>query len=509
MKILSAAQTHEIDTATIQNEPVDAIDLMERAAAAFTNEFITMFQDRSKPVYIFCGPGNNGGDGLAIARLLLDYQYEVHIFTVHAQGKGSDEFKVNLERLQERGHTVQNIEDTGIMPMILEQAIVVDGLFGSGLSRKVEGVFAQVITQINQNKATVVAIDIPSGLYADQAIAEGDPVIQADYTFTFQMPKLAFLLPHNEPFVGTWKALDIGLYQQAIDKAATDYYYVEPSLVKSFRKKRKLFSHKGNYGKTMIIAGSYGKMGAGVLCARACLKSGVGLLTVHVPECGYEIMQIANPEAMTTTDQHQFIFTALEQEGSTALDQYDVVGVGPGIGTAEETVEALKNLLKEAKKRSMRMVLDADALNICGKHQELLKELPENSILTPHPKEFERLTEKAENDFHRLELLQYFTRKYRVYVTLKGSRTAIGTPEGKIYFNSTGNPGMATGGTGDVLTGVLTAMIAQKYDSGDAAILGVYLHGLAGDLAADVLSQEAMTASDLIAHLGKAFKTLE
>ncbi len=508
MKILSAAQTHNIDAATIQHTGISSVDLMERAATAFINEFTATFQRATQPVYIFCGPGNNGGDGLAIARMLLDRQYEAHIFTVNSQEKGSADFNANLKRLQERGQHVQNIEASGTLPMMSQQSVVIDGLFGSGLSRKIEGFFAQIITQINHSKATVVAIDIPSGLYADKLVEEDAPIIQADYTFTFQMPKLAFLLPQNEPFVGEWKVLDIGLYQPAIEAAATDYYYAEPAMVKAMRKKRKLFSNKGNYGKVIMIAGSYGKMGASVICAKACLKSGVGLLTVHVPECGYEIMQIANPEAMTTTDQDHFIFTALAQEGRTALDKYDVVGIGPGIGTDEKTVQALKELLKEAKKRNMRMVLDADALNICSKHPALLENLPENSILTPHPKEFERLTEKASNDFHRLELLQQFTKKHKVYVTLKGSRTAIGTPDGKIYFNSTGNPGMATGGTGDALTGVITALIAQQYGSGEAAMLGVYLHGLAGDLAADALSQEAMTATDLIDHLGKAFKNL-
>ena len=281
-----------------------------------------------------------------------------------------------------------------------------------------------------------------------------------------------------------------------------------PDTVAKLRKGRRGHSHKGDYGKTILIAGSYGKMGAAVLCASACAKSGVGLLTVHVPECGYQIMQIAVPEAMTTVDADAHKFTVLDQAGRTSLDKYDVVGLGPGIGTDDKTVEGVRHLLQEAKKRSMRMVLDADALNICSQHRELLSMIPTNSILTPHPKEFERLTEKAQDDFHRLALLKDFCQKYQVYVTLKGSHTAIGTPDGKVYFNSTGNPGMATGGTGDVLTGILTAMISQQYDSLNAALLGVFLHGRAGDLAATELSQESMVASDLVRHLGKAFLSL-
>lgn len=509
MKILSAEQTKQVDAATIAHEPIDSIDLMERAATAFTNEFLQHFTNKTQPVFIFCGPGNNGGDGLAIARMLLEYQYEVHTFTIHAEKKRADDFEINLDRLQQQSYAVHNIEKESEAPTIPAHAIVVDGLFGYGLTRKIEGIFADIVQAINASPSTVVAIDIPSGLYADKPQEDDAAVVHADYTFTFQMPKLAFLLPQSESAVGKWKVLDIGLDQNFIEQMEADYFYVTQDMVKPLRKKRTFHSHKGDYGKTIIIAGSYGKMGAAILCVRACLKSGAGLITIHVPECGYEIMQIANPEAMTSLDRHQFIFTALDQEGRIDLDKYDMVGVGPGIGTADETIEALEALLKEAKDKSICMVLDADALNICGEYRHLLTCIPEGSILTPHPKEFERLTEKAESDFHRLELLKAFTKEHKVYVTLKGAHTATGTPDGKIYFNSTGNPGMATGGTGDALTGVLTALLAQRYASLDAALLGVYLHGLAGNIAAKKLSQEAMTASDLIESLGEAFKTLD
>ncbi len=509
MKILSAPQIRQADAATIQQEPVSAIDLMERASMAFADEFLQHFADQSQPVYVLCGPGNNGGDGLAVARMLLLSGYQVQVFAVSAQGSTSESFNINCERLQQQSCTLQTIETAQDIPAFPDHALIIDGLFGSGLSRKIEGVFATLIQAVNESKATVVAIDIPSGLYADKVIEKDAPVVKAAYTWTFQTPKLAFLLPQNESIVGNWQILDIGLDTAFLDQVVTDYYYVEPAMVKALRRQRPLHSHKGDYGKTILIAGSYGKMGAAVLSAHACLRSGVGLLTVHVPQCGYQIMQIANPEAMTTVDPHEQFFTTLAQEGRTSLDGYDVVGVGPGLGTAEATVAALTDLLKEAKRKGMRMVLDADALNICGKHRELLKEIPKDSILTPHPKEFERLTEKAKDDFHRLELLKDFATENKVYVTLKGSHTAIATPEGKVYFNSTGNPGMATGGTGDVLTGVLTAMISQKYASQDAALLGVYLHGLAGNIAAEKLSQEAMTASDVVACLGEAFKTLD
>ncbi|MEK6476104.1 NAD(P)H-hydrate dehydratase [Catalinimonas sp. 4WD22] len=510
MKILTAQQTRDADAATIKNEPISSTDLMERAATVFKHQFLETFGATVNPVYIFSGPGNNGGDGLAFARLLHQHHCRISVFTVHAADKGSEDFKINRERLTEH-ITINNIEHESDIPDIPREAIVIDGLFGSGLSRKVEGIFAKVIEKINLSEAAVVSIDIPSGLFADKPLEVEDKnavIVRADYTFSFQMPKLAFLLPESAHFVGKWEILDIGLDRTFIEQTPVDYYFTDLMLAKSLLKKRATHSHKGTFGKTMLISGSYGKMGAAVLCARACLHAGAGLLTVHIPECGYQIMQIANPEAMTTVDRHQYIFTDLPQEGGTAIEKYDVLGIGPGLGTAEETKMALKNILEKAKSLQKPMILDADALNICGRNRELLDLLPENAILTPHPKEFERLTQPAKNDFHRLQLLMEFCRQYQVFVVLKGANTAVGTPSGKICFNSTGNPGMASGGTGDALTGIIAGLLSQKYDPLDATLLGVYLHGQAGDLAAEALSQEAMLASNLIDYLGAAFKTL-
>ena len=506
MKILTAEQTREADAATIHNEPIASIDLMERAAAAFTEAFLETFGITENQVFVFSGPGNNGGDGLAIARMLLNKRIQVHSYTVKSAGDVSEDFRINRERLTNRLHAVNNIEAPEDIPEIPQEAIVIDGLFGSGLSRKVEGIFADVIHTMNTSGCALASIDVPSGLYADKPLEEdAGAIVKADYTFTFQMTKLAFLLPYSVPFVGQWQVLDIGLDQSFIQEIDAKYYFTDFFLALSLHKKRALFSHKGDFGKTMLIAGSHGKMGAAVLCTRACLKAGVGLLTVHVPECGYQIMQIANPEAMTTVDRHQYIFTDLQQKGNTALSNYEVIGMGPGLGTSDETVDALRKVLDGAQQRDMPMVLDADALNILGKHREMLDLLPRHAILTPHPKEFERLTEPAKNDFHRLELLTRFTAKYQVYVVLKGAHTAVGTPDGKICFNSTGNPGMASGGTGDALTGIITSLRSQQYDVLDAALLGVYLHGLAGDLASKDLSKEASLASDLIDYLGSAY----
>ena len=506
MKILTASQTKQADTATMQREPIASIDLMERASRKFTQRFVQQFPEHNCLVHIFCGLGNNGGDGLAIGRMLLAQQYDVTIHII-GDGTGSDDFKANLKRLMDHA-SIHRVTDQSQFPHLPALSIVIDAMFGSGLNRPLEGLFAQAVQLLNESDCTVVAVDIPSGLYANKSVGKNDPVVQADFTYTFQLPKLAFLLPQNETFVGSWATVDIKLDTKFLREVETAYHYLTPEWMKELRRARKHHSHKGTYGKALLISGSYGKMGAAVLCSRACARGGVGLLTVHVPRCGYEIMQISVPEAMTTVDQHREYFSSLPPEGPTNLENYDVVGIGPGLGTGESTIKALTSVLKTDDTQNRRMVLDADALNICGQHRELLELIPKNSILTPHPKEFERLTEQAHHDFHRLSLLQQFCQRYHVYTVLKGSHTAIGTPEGKVYFNSTGNPGMATGGSGDVLTGLLTALVAQRYDSLSAALLGVYLHGLAGDLAAESLGQEPLIASDIVDHLGRAFKAM-
>ena len=505
MKILSAEQTRQADATTIRQEPVASIDLMERASMAWVEAFAQQFSPQPHPVYVFCGPGNNGGDGLAIARLLAGWTYQVQVFTVQAQDKVSDDFATNRDRWQ-AAHPIHTITQTSDIPTIPAPAIVVDGLFGSGLSRPVEGLFAQVIGAINHSEVTVVAIDVPSGLFTDRATPDGAAVVRADYTYTFQLPKLSFLLPHHQAAVGRWQTLDIGLDADFLHQVTTDYYYTDAAAMRGVRKIRAPQSHKGDYGKALLIAGSYGKIGAAVLCARACKHGGVGLLTMHVPECGYSILQTAVPEAMVMVDRDPRVFSALETD---LLDGYDIVGIGPGLGKAEATVAALRQLLPAIQERNLSLVMDADALNICGRHRELLHHLPARTILTPHPKEFERLTEPARDDFHRLELLRNFCQTYQVHVVLKGGHTAVGAPDGTVYFNSTGNPGMATGGSGDVLTGLLTALLAQQYNPLDAARLGVYLHGLAGDIAAEDMGQEALTASDLITRFGRAFQQLD
>ncbi len=501
MKILNVEQVRALDEYTVRTEPIAPINLMERAALAFTDWFTARFPAPSRqtlpPVKVFCGLGNNGGDGLAIARLLIDRAYAVEVHVVRYAPRESDDFMHNHRRLRLLlGNTSPNyIETPDDMPAIRHHDLVIDAILGSGLSRPAEGLVKDVISAINRAPATVVSVDIASGLYADHANGGADVIIEPDYTVTFQLPKLAFLLPSHARFVGDWQVVNIGLHKRFIDQTPTPYYFTEPGDARLLLRPRTKFSNKGTYGHALLLAGSYGKIGAAVLAARACLRSGVGLLTVQVPGCGYSVMQTAIPEAMCRPDQHEHVLTGPNQVEGPAPAEYSAVGIGPGIGQAPETLDMLKNLLPSLTKP---IVVDADALNLLGQHRNLLSQLPANSILTPHPKEFERLTQSWSNDYQKLDILRTFAQTNRVIVVLKGAHTAIALPDGEVHFNGTGNPGLSTGGTGDVLTGVLTALLAQGYDPTEAAVLGVYAHGLAGDRAASLRGQSGLTASDVI-----------
>jgi len=494
MKILNVDQIRALDQATIQHEPIAPINLMERAALAFVDWFVDRFP-ATTPLKIFCGLGNNGGDGLAIARLLLERDYPLEVFVVRYAPRESDDFMHNHRRLKLVTDNIRYVELSHDIPPMPHNEVVIDAILGSGLSRPAEGIVKSAIEAINRSPATVVSVDIASGLYADQPNAPEDIIVEPDYTVAFQLPKLAFLLPGNARYTGDWQTVDIQLHKRFIDKAPTPYYYTRPEEARLLLHKRDRYAHKGTFGHALLLAGSYGKIGAAVLAARACLRSGVGLLTVQVPGCGYPVLQTAVPEAMCRPDTHEHVLSGTTEVETTSPADFTTVGIGPGIGKAPETLAMLKALLPTLTKP---MVIDADALNLLGENRELLDQLPAGSILTPHPKEFERLTAPWQNDYEKLDRLREFARKYRVVVVLKGAHTAVATPEGDIHFNATGNPGLSTGGTGDVLTGVLTALLAQRYDPVEAAVLGVYAHGLAGDQVAGQRGQIGMTATDVV-----------
>lgn len=494
IKLFTSDQIKAWDATTIREGGITSFELMQRACRAFVTWFTERY-DASHKVCVVCGTGNNGGDGLGIALLLHEWNYPVQVFIVRGTNTTPD-FDTSLTLLDGK-ITVKEITSSEFD--VPTGSIVIDALFGTGLSRELDGKYAQIIKKLNELDVIRVAVDVPSGLRVD--VPTSGEIFRADHTVTFQAPKLAFFLPQSSMFIGQWHVVDIGLSKAFVKEAKSSYFLVTQKSVKRIVKPRAPFSHKGSYGHALLIAGSTGKMGAAVLAARAALRAGVGLLTVHIPAAGNVIMQSSVSEAMTEQDVSQNFFTACEVENF-----YTATGVGPGLGQAPETLQGFKNLLAQ---RTKPMVLDADALNLLATNAELLNKIPEGSILTPHPGEFMRLVGAWSNDFDKLKKQIALAETTKSVVVLKGAHSSIALPDGSVYFNSTGNPGMATGGSGDVLTGIITALLAQGYPAAQAAILGVYVHGLAGDLAAREIGETGLIAGDLISYLPYAFKKLE
>ena len=502
MKIFPTSDIKQLDACTIEQEPIASIDLMERAAKALTRAIAARWGKDTR-FTVFAGPGNNGGDALAVARLLQEDGYEVETFLFNTKDHLSPDCAANMERLAALpGVNFHEITTQFVFPKLTEEDVIIDGLFGSGLNKPLSGGFAAVVKFINASPAYVVSIDIPSGLMGeDNSYNVASGIVRADLTLSLQLPKLAFLFPENETYVGEWKLLDIGLSKKAMAEMPSNYQLTGPGEVVALLKPRGKFAHKGNFGRALLIAGSQGMAGASILAARACLRSGVGLLTVHVPFCNNGIVQTAVPEAMTDLDLSDTCFAA-----ATDTDDFQAVAVGPGLGRSPETVAALAEQIETS---DTPMVLDADALNILGENRSLLSRLPKGSLLTPHPVELERLVGKCRNSFERLERARDLAASADVHIVLKGAYTAVISPDGKCRFNTTGNPGMATAGSGDVLTGILLALLAQGYEPGAAAQLGVFVHGLAGDLAAEAKGMMGMTAGDIVEALPQAWMKLQ
>jgi hydroxyethylthiazole kinase-like uncharacterized protein yjeF len=499
MKVLNREQIREADAYTIENEPIKSIDLMERASERFTKMFRSLFKN-NKAVYVFCGVGNNGGDGLVVSRLLAQKKYLVTTVVVHYSEKQSKDFTLNYDRLK----SVENIEILNIssekdFPEIKENAVVIDALWGTGLTRPIGGFAREIIMKINKANAARVALDIPSGMFCDEK-NEDDAIVKADYTFSFQCPKYSFFMPENYQYVGEWKVIDIGLDQSFIESLNVKENYFRIPEAKNIKKVRSKFDHKGNFGHALIIAGSKGKIGAAVLGAKACLKTGAGLVSAYVPECGYSIMQSSIPEVMVLTDVNQEIIS-----NSPELNAYNTIGIGPGLGMHPKTQKAFEEIITGFK---FPVVVDADGINIISQNKELLEKLPEESILTPHIGEFDRLVGKSSDHYHRLSKARKLAKEFRINIVLKGAFTAVCLSDGNLFFNSTGNPGMATAGSGDVLTGVITSLLAQGYQPMKAALLGVFIHGMAGDKALKDNTYETLIASDIISCLNQVFKKL-
>ena len=502
MKVLSIEKIREADRFTIENEPIKSIDLMERAG---TNcfKFLLKKVKKNQQIFVFAGLGNNGGDGLVVSRLMANEGFKVKAIIVRYSDKCSDDFQINYERLiNDKKVEIVELKPDDNFPDIKDNDVVIDAIFGSGLSKNVTGFIGDVIEHINISNAFIVAIDIPSGLFADKFSDEkNSSIVKADYTLTIQFPKYSMFFAENDKFVGNMKVISIGLHPEFIVQVDVKNYFVEKEDFYTVLKSRNKFAHKGNFGHALLISGSYGKMGAAVLASKACFRTGVGLLTTHIPKKGYEIIQTATPETMVSIDDDEEVFSGIKD-----LSKYNVIGVGPGIGVDEKTQNALKLLIQNV---GSPMVFDADAINIIGENKTWIPFIPKGSIFTPHPKEFERLTGKTNDSFERTELQRKFSIKNGVYIVLKGANTVTSCPDGSCFFNSTGNSGMATAGSGDALTGIILSLLAQNYYPKIAAIMGVFLHGLAGDIAADKNGMEAMIASDIINFLGEAYENLK
>lgn len=502
MKILSTSQIREADKYTIEHDNIASIDLMERAASLCSEWIMNHFSNDHSFTFL-CGMGNNGGDGLAIARHLKTNQYHVKVYIINHTSDFSADCEINKSKFEELAPTaIEVIKNANEIKLKQGKQIIIDALLGTGINKALNGLIKEVVLYTNNLNLPVISIDIPTGLNGDEPLKNepSEVIINASHTLTFHCPKYSFLFSECARYVNDFTVLDIGLNKTFTEtQTSKNHFIIKPEIAQLLHSRSK-FSHKGTYGNALMVAGSEGKMGAAVLASKALLKSGVGLLTVNIPNRGHDVLLKELPEAMVICDENtDYISQAI------TIDKFNAIGVGPGIGTDKQTANVLKLIIQNSK---IPLVLDADALNIISENKTWLSFLPAGSILTPHPKEFERLTEKSTHSIERIELLKQLATKHNLYVVLKGAHSCIACPDGNLYFNSTGNPGMAKGGSGDVLTGMITSFVCQGYNPKEACLIGVFLHGMAGDIAAQELTQQAMIPSDIINSLSKVFKLL-
>jgi len=496
MKILSPAEIKAADLATINLHEATYLDLMEHAGTRCFNWLDSLLHRNPLKIHVFCGVGNNGGDGLVMARHLINSGYNVTCYIVNFSDKRTDEFLENYNRLKDEGNWPLVIKQEQDFPELLDGEIVIDAIFGIGLNKGPKGFTKKLIQHINSVDVFRFSVDIPSGLFAEKSVKDANAVIKASYVVTFETPKLAFLLPENEPFVMDFEIIGIGLDDAFIDNLPSKHFFILKDDVIPMYKPRKRFSHKGTFGHSLIIGGSLGKMGAVNFAVNGALKIGSGLVTAYIPKCGYSILQTAIPEAMVEIDAPEKL------EFFNPKTDPTVIGIGIGMGTDEKTIKGFGKFLKSTQ---VPMVIDADALNCLALQPLLLKEIPPKSVLTPHPKELLRLLGETTSDYDQLEKAKAFSEKYDVILVLKGAYSKI-IYKDQLYVNSTGNPALATGGSGDVLTGMITGLIAQGYTSINAAIFAVYLHGSTADLAIGNMVMESFTATTIVDFIGEALK---
>lgn len=503
MKIFTSSQLRELDKYTIEKEQINSVDLMERSAKVLTMAITEEWTDRT-PVVVFAGPGNNGGDALAVARMLLERGYHLKVYLFNIGKRISPDCAANLQRLKDDIHPKTLVEVTTQFdpPELPKGTLVVDGLFGSGLNKPLTGGFASLVKYINQSAATVVSIDLPSGLMAeDNTFNVSTNIIRANLTLTLHQKKLSFFFADNQKYLGRVRVLDIRLSPQFVEQTDSQYILAEEPVIRARLRHRGDFVHKGSMGHGLLIAGSYGMAGAAILASRACLRAGIGKLSVCTPRLNCAVLQTAVPEAVLQLGADDAYF-----DESVSTSDYDAMAIGPGLGQQENTAIAL---ITQLRRTQCPVVADADALNILSDHRTWLQQLPKNLILTPHPREFDRLLGATPgSDYERLQRCVEMAKSLHAFILLKGHYSALCMPDGHVVFNTTGNSGMATAGSGDVLTGILLGLLARGYHPADAAMVGMYLHGLAGDLAAKVLGRESLVASDIIAYLPQAFLRL-
>lgn len=504
MKILSAAQLKMVDVLTIERQHISSIDLMERVAKICAERICSQYT-ANFPVVVFCGMGNNGGDGLAISRLLSEQNRMVQVIVVQHTEHFSEDAQINFDRLPEvlKTSLITIREENDIHQLQLkENTLVIDALLGTGTNKPMTGILKAVVLSINNSPCTVVSIDVPSGLMIDSSSAiVQDGCIQADVVLSLQLPKLAYLLPENKAIVPAFECIDIKLDQQALLEQQTPYYFAEQQDIAALLEPRNTFSHKGTYGHALLLAGSNGTSGAAVIAAEACLRSGAGLLTVHSTKQTIDALSYRLPEAMTQTDVHASFITLCDN-----LSSYRAIGFGPGVGTATETQQLLKSVIQRFQGK---LIIDADGLNILSENKTWLEFLPKNTILTPHPKEFERLAGPSNTHFDRLQKARTFAARYACILILKDTYTHICMPDGSVVFNSTGNPGLAKGGSGDCLTGIILGLLTRGYTPPKAALIGTFIHGFAADRCSETMSQESILITDVIQQIPFAFKQLE
>ncbi|MBU2994828.1 NAD(P)H-hydrate dehydratase [Cellulophaga baltica] len=499
MKIFSAEQIYKADEFTIKKQKLSSNELMERVAVQIFNWLHMRLQGAPVKIQIFCGIGNNGGDGVAVARHLQEHGYNIEVHIVNYSDKRSDDFLKNLDRLKDRKIWPNFINSDCELPDISPEDIIIDAIFGIGLNRNPDAWVVDVMKHINTSKAFVLSVDLPSGLFTDSVPSIEEGVIKANHVLTFQTPKLVFFLPQTGVYANQWEILDIGIDPEYIQNTNVDFELIGKNEVLPIYIPREKYSHKGTFGHALIIGGSYGKIGSVQLSSKACLVTGAGLVSVLVPECGYIPFQTALPEIMVLTAENEKIVSEISFD-----IEPKVIGIGMGLGTSDEVKTAFANFLSNNK---TPLVIDADGLNILSKNKELLESLPSKTVLTPHPKELERLIGAWEDDFDKLKKAKSFSKKHDCVLIIKGANT-ITIYEDKGYVNTTGNPGMATAGSGDVLTGVITSLIAQGYDALQASIFGVYLHGKSGDIAVETTGYQSLIASSIINGIGGAYVDL-